>query len=131
MTPTPMPAWLIRVRGPSRYATLANCPRCHRPMLCGLDDDTAALFVHADPTPLTAEQELAALLTGHRTYDAILDTVRNRLRLYHRTRWHMADRHHPVLADHRCQVTWPSLTGPAARPAARPQPEGDPDACPF
>lgn len=72
---------------------------------CGqivLEGTVEGLTTRVDPTPLTATGELVALLTGRWTY--ALSPGRE---LWHRNRWRIRRRDHPVLAAHRCGLPPP------------------------
>lgn len=74
----PMPDWLKRrlenaglmdpATGATRRARAARCAACRRPVMRGIDLDYSGLAVDCDPTPLSPEGELSALLAGRRTY---------------------------------------------------------------
>lgn len=53
--------------GTTRKARIRRCPTCPAEILVGLDDDTCALEVHADPVPLSELGEAVALLQNRRT----------------------------------------------------------------
>ncbi|MFC5744797.1 hypothetical protein [Actinomadura rugatobispora] len=97
-----IPTWLLRTRGDVfRTAALRTCPHCHHPILTGLDDDTAARSVRADPTPITPLGETLALLAGRATFD--LQAVYGRREMWRRDQWHIQSaRRWPVLPEHRC-----------------------------
>lgn len=111
-----MPGWLSRhlenqAGAPlgARHAKPRLCP-CSAWTLVGLDADTLAFTARVDPTPLTADGELAALLTARPTYTLTL--ANSRLQLDDRDRWRMAGRPpgrhtgpgvpYDVVPAHRC-----------------------------
>lgn len=53
--------------GVARKARIRRCPNCPHDVLVGLDADTCALEVHADPHPLSPLGEALALLQNRRT----------------------------------------------------------------
>jgi hypothetical protein len=100
--------------------TRVTTHRCGRIVF---DAIVEGLPVHADPTPLTPIGELAALLAGRRTYDLA------RRELWHRDRWRICRREHPVVADHRCGIP-PPPAGHVAPVTRRPFP-ADPTDPPY
>jgi len=82
-----IPAWLKRLLseqnpdGITRRIRARRCTKCAAITLRGLDGDVAALPARVDPEPISADGELAALLTGRRTYT--LRTDGDRLQLDH------------------------------------------------
>lgn len=112
-----IPAWLARRHGDTfRTAGLHLCPRCRRPTLTGLDDDTAARTAHADPAPITPLGEALAVLAGRGTYD--LTAIGGKRQLWRRDQWHIAGaRRYPVLAEHRCGQPLDAHAEPVARRA--------------
>lgn len=103
-----IPAWLQRSRGDAtRVARIRLCPRCHAPIIVGLDADMCALTAHADPTPINETGEALAQLTERRTYD--YTKTLGAPRLEYRAEWNItAPRRYPVLAEHRCGQTLPA-----------------------
>lgn len=97
-----IPAWVARRHGDTfRNAGRHPCPRCKAPILSGLDDDTAARSVHADPTPINPVGEALALLAGRATFD--LTAAGGKRQLWRRDEWHISGRRKfPVLPEHRC-----------------------------
>lgn len=95
--------------GVSRRARLHPCRTCGRPIVSGLDANVCALTGHADPEPLTAAGEVAALLDGRATYE-LTDRV-DRSELDARSAWDIrarpAGHSPPVLAGHRCGAPVP------------------------
>ena len=93
------------VTGASRKARIRVHPRCHQPILAGLDADVAALSVAVDPYPLTPAGEVWALQSGRRTY------ALSRGALERRDRWSIPGRPPspklPVLAEHACDSPVP------------------------
>lgn len=88
--------------GVKRAAQLRACPQCKALVLTAWDHDTAACLIHLDPTPLTTEGEINALLERRATYDA---EIRNHSEIVfeHRHSWRIrAPRRHTVLAIHAC-----------------------------
>ena len=77
------------------------CPICHAWTIRALDAETAAIDTRLDPPPLNPTQELAALLTGHRTYE-IFPTA-GRHEIAHRDQWRIKNNHgHPIYPTHKC-----------------------------
>lgn len=73
-----MPAHLVRhliaigrmdADGVSRRAHATSCAKCGAVVMVGLDHDSCAMTVYADPVPLTPIGEVEVLLAGRRTYD--------------------------------------------------------------
>jgi hypothetical protein len=97
-----IPTWLAATVGDIwRSARLRQCPRCGAPVLAGLDAPVAGLPVRADPTPLTALGEAAALLAGRPTFD--LTDIGGRKEITHRDVEQISGtRKYVVLAAHRC-----------------------------
>lgn len=134
-TQTAMPAWLrqhlidlghLTPGGISRRATWRRCTRCQVPILTGLDDDTAAMTVHADPHLLDPAGEATALLTGRATYR--LRNRGGRLELDHRDHWQIRGDPAgtvPVLPAHACgqplSGTWIHAAHATTTPPTDPQ----------
>jgi hypothetical protein len=80
----------------STPAAEATCPRCHRPILTALDE---GLRARVDPTPVTAAEEITALLAGRWTYTLLASG-----HLVHRDshRITAGTLHGPTHAEHRC-----------------------------
>lgn len=96
----------------ARYAKPNLCT-CGTWTLLGLDGDALAFTARVDPTPLTAQGELVALLTSRPTYT--LTRTSQRLVLDDRDPWRTAGRpagtpgaDYAVVPAHRCHQT---LTG--------------------
>lgn len=100
--PPRIPAWLAHAQGDTyRTARLRTCPRCHAPVLAGLDADICAFSVRADLTPIDETGEALALLTRRRTFDLVSD--RHAKKLYAREEHNIRmSRRYPVLPEHRC-----------------------------
>lgn len=83
----------------SRAARTTPCPRCQRPMLCGLDEGQA---YRVDPTPLNVQGEVRARLQRRMTYGLFGRMV------CHRDEWRIRQDttggRPPVLATHRCEI---------------------------
>lgn len=96
------PQWLKdHIAENARRATLKTCPRCHAPVIVGLDADVAAFKATCDPTPLTPLGEYIALADGRITYD--LAGGYSRKELWQRTALNIQTaRRYPVLTEHRC-----------------------------
>lgn len=111
-----IPAWLqahleatgvADTDGVARAIRARTCPRCHAPILTGLDADRCALAVTVDPQPTDVLGEALALVAGRDTYDLA------GLQLIHRDQWRVAGRRrHPVLADHLCNAPLPRDPNP-------------------
>lgn len=101
--------------GISRKAAARLCPLCRRPMMVGLDADTAAFTAKCSPEPLNATGELLALMAGLRTYSIswlgnayVID-----FRDVDRIKWSPpgSNSRDDVLAEHRCDfVTTKQMT---------------------
>lgn len=104
-----------------RAATPTTCRACGAIVLRGLDADACAFTALADPRPVTAAGEVAALRDGRRTYD--LDGRE----LSARDRWSIPGRpptpRRPVLAAHRCHSPLPATW---LAPAPDPAPDKEP-----
>lgn len=91
--------------GLSRRARIRTC-RCHAAVLAGLDAETCAFEVAADPTPLNPLGEALAIVEGQRTWS--LHREGGRWVLDRRDAWHITA--HPagtrpredVVREHRC-----------------------------
>lgn len=103
-----------------RRAAAARLCRCGARILAALDDDVAALPVRADPAPLDAAGELAALMQGRATF-----------RLQHNNgKWELdrrsvfdiqqqpAEETH-VLPEHKCGRPIPANGPPITNPRPR------------
>lgn len=101
---------VLTADGFSRRARLHPCRACAQPVVSGLDANVCALTGHADPHPLTASGEVAALLDGRTTYE-LTDRV-DRSELDARDTWDIRARpaggDPPVLAEHRCRQPIPA-----------------------
>lgn len=135
---SPLPTWLrthledttgldyTNARG--RYATPTRCRHCSAPILTG-QCGVPGWPVRVDPTPLTAQQEVACLLTRRTTYT--LTEQGRRIEISQpRTKWDITG--HPpdratVVPDHLCGARFPDPP-PAPKPA--PTYLDDPDAPP-
>lgn len=108
----------------ARYARPNLCT-CGTWTLLGLDGDVLATTARVDPTPLTAQGELVALLTSRRTLT--LTREGRRLVLDDRDPWRTAGRPagapgaaYAVVPEHRCHqnltahlvTTWPTALTP-------------------
>lgn len=60
-----------RIEAANRAARRSRCKRCGEPLLVGLDADHVAASVRVDVQPVDRVGEVAALLTGRRTYNFI------------------------------------------------------------
>jgi hypothetical protein len=97
---------------------------CGQVVIEGLDRNRCAFLVAVEPTPLTAEGEVAAMRDGRGTW-----------RIFHgaldpRDRWnipgHLPGQPHPVHAEHRCHDPLPaSWRAPVAAPVTRTAPSTD------
>jgi hypothetical protein len=117
-----------------RKAQLRKCPTCRADILRGLDDDTCALLVVVDPTPLSPLGEALALVEGR--YTVTFRRDRGHLVLDLRDDFHIAGSpagtraFEDVLRQHVCNTAPPA--GPLAtgsrHPAANIQEDytGDP-----
>ena len=128
----------LSITGLSRKARVLDCPHCRVPCIAGLDSHIAALDAWCDPTALTLDGELEALLAGLRTF-----TLWRGSEIALRHQWIVAADHakrrnpsptRTILAQHRCGDPVPD-----AWAAPQPEPEPAPDdvddseesRCPF
>lgn len=119
--------------GTTRRAQPRLCRTCNAHVITGLDAETCALAVIADPTPLDQIGELLAIAAGRATYT--LEPDGPRLVLNYRDPGRI--RHRPpdgfrydVLPAHVCgSVPLPITTRATGAVAAPKIPEGAP--CPF
>jgi hypothetical protein len=83
--------------GPAHYQP---CPRCGRHTLTAW---CAGVKTRFNPEPLTIHQEIAALLTGRRTYDVLILGLPRRMYPEWRHLLRIqAPRKHPVIVTHAC-----------------------------
>lgn len=104
MTPTDQGGWLTeRLAQTSDRASDSTCPHCHSPVIRARAGRVAALDVVADPEPITATEEILALLGGRLTWHLITGALGHR-RITWRGTSHIraGPARHPVLADHTC-----------------------------
>jgi hypothetical protein len=105
---------------PARYQP---CPRCGHHTITAI---TSGYKLRADPCPLDTSQEIAALLTGRRTFDVLIWGLPKRMHLEWRSLTRIrAPRKHPVIATHQCV---PTATRPRKEPETGlviPQPVND------
>ena len=96
--------WLGRKNWRTTKAT--RCATCKTLIVAGLDADTCAFIVQADPTPLDATGKALALLAGLHTYTAHR-TNNGAVQLTRRIgRWPTIIRSaHDVWPEHRCNHT--------------------------
>lgn len=89
-----------------RTTKATRCATCKTLIVAGLDADTCAFIVQADPTPLDATGEALALLAGLHTYTAHR-TNKGAVQLTRRCgRWPTIIRSaHDVWPEHRCNHT--------------------------
>lgn len=137
-----MPAHLVRhlieigrldADGISRRAHARRCRECGAVVMAGLDHDSCAMPVYADPVPLTPIGEVEVLLAGRRTYD--LAYTSRGYRLDPRSAGHI--RRAPagtapgvdVVAGHRCGARPPSNGQSQILAAYRPSESVE--ECPF
>src|SRR5690625_3375356 len=121
------PRWLTQhlldtgatdAHGITRHARPRHCKRCSAPVIAGLDADAAAGTAIADLTPLSAQTELAALLSARRTYTLWVD--KTGILLEHRNQFDTAngipkDKH--IIPEHRChRILGEHLTVTPPRP---------------
>lgn len=92
-----------KIRLTSDLAKPAVCPRCNRPILTALVGNVAALTVRADPAPISATEEILALLEGRLTWHLVA-TALGPARITWRLPTHIraGPARHPVIADHAC-----------------------------
>lgn len=113
--------------GTTRAIRARNCPHCGAPVIRALDGDLAALPATCQPQPVDTLGEALAVAASCDTYDLI--PAAGRLELDHRDHWRITGRRkHPVLAEHRCGVTWPPDPTP---PTVHRRPAADHQEVPF
>lgn len=114
--PGHLPAWIAdqlqanqsnRTRRTAKYQ---YCDKCGDITLTGLDHDTAAFTATTDPTPLTTQTEMLAILTDRTTYDAW--RIPDGYKLELRDQTNMGDRTHPILPAHKCGHRFPGFLEP-------------------
>lgn len=111
-----LPAWVadqLQANKPNsarRLAAYHHCHKCQAIVLTGLDHDVAAFTATVDPTPLDPRLELAAVLTGRRTYAAWPAAGGYHLEV--RDEVTMEDHTHPALPAHRCGARFPGFLEP-------------------
>ena len=94
-------------------AAWSRCDTCRAWLLCGLDDEVAALAVSCDPTPLDRRTEAVAWTTGRSCYDLhLIPAPRLRARTAGQIEHRPADPNtHLVLPAHTCgQPLAPPIT---------------------
>lgn len=111
--------------GGFRAAKWNRCNHCNRIVLTGINDDTCAATVTADPTPLTPQQEIECLLTHrptisatphgktydlhHRDADLISDHPANTPTLYGTVLpTHQCGNRYPGFLTHQTTTDWPT-----------------------
>jgi hypothetical protein len=94
-----------KIRLTSDHAKATTCRRCGRPIITAVAGHIAGLTVRADPEPLSATEEILALLDGRLTWHLITEALGTQ-----RITWRdpTAIRAGPkpgrhVIADHRCR----------------------------
>lgn len=95
-------------------ARIDACPHCAAATIHALDAPVAAIDTRLDPQPLTVAAELAALLSGRRTYDLI--PIAGRHEIAWRDQWRIPHRRYPILATHQCPGLIPANALPSRRP---------------
>lgn len=113
---TAYPGWLqkhLEERlGGFRSARWQRCTKCHGIILAGLDDDTAAIHVQTDPTPLTLRQDELCQWIGRPTYTA---TIRARTIELDRRTWrhtHWQPPNGSIVPAHVCGKRFPGFLLP-------------------
>lgn len=126
-----MPGWLKRAletkTGGFRQAHWNRCPNCGQIILTGLDADTCAFTINADPTPITPRQEQLCALTGRPTY--YVTAGQNRIELDRRDTYSIGrpSPHYPIVPAHKCGARFPGFLLP---PETKTQGATNND-CPF
>ena len=100
--------------GISRGARLTRCPDCGRPVLTGLDDDTAAFPATCDPHEIDTRGELVALALNLHTFTltrATNSSGKSTWNLDPRDQWSIrAGQRTALVAQHRCGIAIPATT---------------------
>ena len=96
-------------------AKAAECIRCGSQVITAI---TGGLTTVTDVSPLSVNEEIAALLVGRATFDLQADGKQVYLEWRDLTRIR-AGRRYPVVAGHRCGPGARLLPLPAAAPAAQ------------
>ncbi len=118
-----LPEWITeqiranKANGASRIAKYHRCRKCKAIVITGLDHDTCASTVTADPTPLNPITEVAAILTNRATFQAP-KTPEGGYRLDYRhppSRWPPRT---PVIPEHKCGHRFPGFLEPPNNPNA-------------
>lgn len=110
-----------------RRARATVCPRCHQPVLTGLDEDRCAFTATTDPVALTTVGEALALISGRATYQL----TGRPPHLLHRDQWRISGQPADtaiVLPSHQCGAP-PLPTRAVDKPPANRKSGGD--ECPF
>lgn len=99
------------------YAKARHCRACSAQILSGQCGDPGWL-VHIDPTPLTAQQETACLLTGRMTFTLFESGAARRIEIVRRDQFSI--RGHPpdtatVVPTHQCGARFPDPPREPAR----------------
>jgi hypothetical protein len=137
---TTMPTWLREAliatghldnHGNTTTTRRRLCPRCHHPVLTGIDSN--GLTSVADPRPLSRTGEAHALLAGRETWDLHYRTLTHRDANTITYRPAGSDPQRPVLAQHHCTQplppdTWLPLPPEHANPPTTPS---RPQECPW
>lgn len=111
-----LPAWVAeqlktnKEHAASRTAKYHKCRKCRQPILTGLDHDDCAGTVHADPTPITRQDEIMLTVIGRPTYLAIPNPPHG---------WKLDRRNHeggidlptpqPIFPAHQCGARFPGF----------------------
>lgn len=87
----------------SRTAKYHHCRHCKQPILTGLDHDTCARTIHADPTPITRHEETMLTVIGRATFQATPDPP-NGYQLNRRDNSEGLDwpTKNPIFPEHQC-----------------------------
>jgi len=112
-----IPTWvseqleLNKEHAASRTAKYHHCRHCSQPILTGLDHDTCARTTHADPTPLTPQQEAMLTVIGRATFTANPDPP-NGYKLHRRDNtFGLAppETGSPIFPEHQCGARFPGF----------------------
>ncbi|MEU8316641.1 MULTISPECIES: hypothetical protein [Actinomycetes] len=95
------PGIAAKLAAAADHAKSGTCPRCNAPVLTARAGRVAALDVIADPTPVTAAEEILARLAGRLTWCLITTALGTRRIVWRNPRFTPHGKY-PVLQDHRC-----------------------------
>ncbi len=97
------PGIAAKLAATADHAKPGTCPRCGAPVLTARAGRVAALDVVADPEPVTAVEEILALLDGRLTWHLVVGVLgTRRITWRSSTQIRAGPAKHPVLVDHTC-----------------------------